>query len=85
MKNINIVLIIAVLTAYACVPAGRYGNLRDASQQNVNERDAYKSDNIQLSIANRELEARNAAMESEYSGIKDNYQTLQAELDRARQ
>ncbi|MFO7575791.1 MAG: OmpA family protein, partial [Bacteroidales bacterium] len=42
-------------------------------------------DNIQLSIANRELEARIAAMESEYSGIKDNYQTLQAELDRARQ
>lgn len=85
MKNINLVLIIAVLTAFACVPAGRYGNLRDASQQNVNERDAYKSDNIQLSIANRELEARIASMDKEYSGIRENYQAVEAELDRARQ
>jgi chemotaxis protein MotB len=85
MKTINILLIIAVLTAYACVPANRYGNLRDASQQNVNERDAYKSDNIQLSIANRELEAKIASMESEYSGMRDNYKALEAELDRVRQ
>ena len=85
MKNINLVLVVALLTTFGCVPAGRYGNLRDASQQNVNERDSYKSDNIQLSIANRELEARIAAMEGEYSGIRNDYQAVQAELDRARE
>lgn len=85
MKSIKLVLFVAMLTAIACVPAGRYGNLRDASQQNVNERDAYKSDNIQLSMANRELEARIASMETEYSGMRGNYQALEAELDRARQ
>lgn len=82
MKRIYNAIILVAITAAACVPAGRYGNLRDASQQNVNERDAYKSDNIQLSIANRELEARIAAMEKEYSGIRGEFQSVQAERDR---
>jgi len=82
MKRVNYLYAAIAFAAISCVPAGRYGNLRDASQQNVNERDAYKSDNIQLSIANRELEARIAAMEKEYSGINDDYRSVQAERDR---
>lgn len=73
------------LIIFSCVPAGRYGNLRDASQQNVNERDAYKSDNIQLSLANREMEARIASMEKEYAGIRDELTAAVAERDRALQ
>jgi chemotaxis protein MotB len=38
-----------------------------------------------LSIDNRELEARIEAMESEYSGIKENYLSVQAERERALQ
>jgi chemotaxis protein MotB len=85
MVKFKFLLLSLVILATSCVPAGRYGNLRDASQQNVNERDAYKSDNIQLSMANRELEARIAAMEKEYSGIKDSILAVQADRDRALQ
>jgi chemotaxis protein MotB len=86
MRNsILLISLLSVLMIVACVPANRFGNLRDASQQNVNERDAFKSDNIQLSMANRELEARIAGMEKEYSGIREQHQAVQAERDRALQ
>lgn len=82
-RNIIVLLLISAMVPVSCVPAGRYGNLRDASRENVNERDAYKSDNLQLSMANRELEARISAMEKEYSVIRDSYSALEAERDRA--
>jgi chemotaxis protein MotB len=83
-EKVCFTVIIAALIISSCVPAKRFGNLEDASRQNVNERDAYKSDNIQLSMANRELEARLAGIGSDISKIQAEVTTVTAERDKAR-
>ena len=84
-KRIYIAVLAALLAGVSCVPAKRFGNLQDASQQNMNERDSYKSDNIQLSMANRELEARLAGIDRDLSGMQTNLTAVQAERDLAQQ
>ncbi len=58
MSNIKIVLIIslsAVLGLMSCVPGGRYRTLHDKSVQYMNERDNFKTENLDLSMKNREM------------------------------
>jgi len=82
-KNIFITVILLTLVVAACVPANKFGNLEDASRQNVNERDSYKSDNIQLSMANRELEARLAGIDQDLSKIQADLAAAEAARDKA--
>lgn len=82
-KNIFVTVIMVTIVMAACVPANKFGNLEDASRQNVNERDSYKSDNIQLSMANRELEARLAGIDQDMSKIQADLSTAEAARDKA--
>jgi chemotaxis protein MotB len=84
-ERIFIAILAALMIAVSCVPAKRFGNLQDASQQNVNERDSYKSDNIQLSMANRELEARLAGIDRDFSEMQATLTAVQGERDQAQQ
>jgi chemotaxis protein MotB len=84
-QRILITIIFSTLLVSSCVPAKKFGNLEDASRQNVNERDSYKSDNIQLSMANRELEARLAGIDKDITEIQSNLTAMQAERDQAQQ
>ena len=49
----------------------------------MNERDAFKSDNIGLEMQNRELEAKLASLDKEIIEVQENIVTAQSERDKA--
>lgn len=68
----------------SCVSGRKYGSLQDTSKQFMNERDAFKTDNIGLEMQNRELQAKIDATKKETESIKQDIQKVQAERDKAR-
>ncbi len=86
MNNIRLYQIFFLLTVFAfvsCVPGGRYNTLHDKSVQYMNERDELKTENLDLSMSNREMKARMSSLEDELSGMGQEKESLQEELDRA--
>ena len=69
--------IITVLLSVSCVPGRKFKTLQDTSRLYLNERDALKSENIELSMTNKELEAAKATLEKEAAALR-------AELDNAK-
>ncbi|MDZ7738839.1 MAG: OmpA family protein [Bacteroidales bacterium] len=85
MNNIKY-LIFFLLTVFAfvsCVPGGRYKTLHDKSVQYMNERDEFKTENLDLSMSNREMKEKIRSLEEELSGMGQEKESLQEELDRA--
>ena len=83
-KAIPVVFLIATFSIMSCVPGGRYNNLHDKSVQYMNERDRFKTDNLDLSMRNREMAARLQELEKEYAGMEDEKESLRKEVDQAR-
>ncbi len=46
------------LTISSCVPGRKFNQLKDTSRIYMTERDALKTENLNLSMSNRELEAK---------------------------
>jgi len=87
MSNIKFFLIIslsAVLSLVSCVPGGRYRTLHDKSVQYMNERDNFKTENLDLSMRNREMAAQLESLKEELAGMEGERENLQAEVDKAR-
>jgi chemotaxis protein MotB len=76
-------LALLILTMISCVSGRKYGNLQDTSRHFMNERDAFKTDNIGLEMKNRELEAKIASLEKEIGTVKEDISKAQAEHDKA--
>ncbi len=76
-------LTIIALIAVSCVSGKKYGELQDTSRHFMNERDAYKTDNIDLEMKNKELEAKMVSVEKEIETVKDDISRAQAERDKA--
>jgi chemotaxis protein MotB len=74
-----------VLTAFlvSCVSGKKFSSLQDTSRQFMNERDAFKTDNIGLEMQNKELKARLAALEKGMDTIKLGVTEAQNERDKA--
>ena len=68
----NFISVVAFVISVSCVSGRKYSDLQDTSKQFMNERDAFKSDNIGLEMQNRELEAKLATLEKEW-GLEGNY------------
>jgi chemotaxis protein MotB len=75
-------LVIAI-SMVSCVSGKKYKSLQDTSKQFMNERDEFKTDNIGLEMANRELEAKMAVIEKEISTVNDSISKAQSERDKA--
>jgi chemotaxis protein MotB len=75
-------LVIAI-SMVSCVSGKKYKSLQDTSKQFMNERDEFKTDNIGLEMANRELETKMAVMEKEINSVTDSILKAQSELDKA--
>ena len=75
--------IIIVMFSVSCVSGRKFSNLQDTSKQFMNERDAFKTDNIGLEMGNRELEAKLATLEKEIGFVKQDITTAQNERDKA--
>ncbi|MBN2633377.1 MAG: OmpA family protein [Bacteroidales bacterium] len=79
----GVVSLILMLAAISCVPGNKYRTLQDTSRQYMNERDEFKTENIGLGMANRELEAKMAVLEKQLGTMKEDLSKAQAERDRA--
>jgi chemotaxis protein MotB len=84
-NSIVLFLLSSVIIMASCVPGKKFKTLQDTSNQYVNERDQFKSENIELSMANRELEAKIAALTKETSGMKQDYETVKGERDKIKE
>lgn len=72
-----------VLSSISCVPARKYSSLQDTSKQFMNERDAFKTENLNLEMTNRELMAQLATIGKEMSIVKQDITNTQIARDKA--
>jgi len=72
-----------LLFSVSCVPGKKYSSLQDTSRQFMNERDAFKSDNIGLEMQNKELKAKLAALEKQIGSSEQDIAAAQSERDKA--
>ncbi len=71
-KSIFYILGVAFLamSVVSCVSGRKYSSLQDTSRQFMNERDAFKTDNIGLEMQNRELETKLASIGKEIDSVR---------------
>jgi chemotaxis protein MotB len=77
--------IILVIFSVSCVSGRKYKSLQDTSKQYLNERDALKTENIDLSMTGRELESKVALLEKESAAMKQELTKVQNERDKAKE
>lgn len=71
-----------VLLSVSCVPGKKFKTLEDTSRQYLNERDTLKSRNIDLTMTNKELEAKTASLEKETASLRQQLLSVTDERDR---
>lgn len=76
-------IITIILLSVSCVSGRKFSSLEDTSKQFMNERDAFKTDNIGLEMQNRELEAKLANLEKEMGTISKDYSAATSQRDKA--
>ena len=74
---------VLVFFSISCVTGKKYSSLQDTSRQFMNERDAFKTDNIGLEMQNKELNAKLAALEKQVGSVQDDITAAQNERDKA--
>ena len=74
---------VLVLFSVSCVSGKKFSSLQDTSKQFMNERDAFKTDNIGLEMQNKELTAKLAALEKQVGSAEQDITNAQNERDKA--
>ena len=72
-----------VIFSISCVSGKKFSGLQDTSKQFMNERDAFKTDNIGLEMQNKKIKAKLATLEKEASTVQQDIATAQNERDKA--
>jgi chemotaxis protein MotB len=72
-----------VFLLISCVSGKKFSSLQDTSKQFMNERDAFKTDNIGLEMQNKELQARLASLEKQIGTVQQDITAAQNERDKA--
>jgi chemotaxis protein MotB len=76
-------IFVLVMFSISCVSGKKFSSLQDTSRQFMNERDAFKTDNIGLEMENKELKAKLASLEKEMDTVKQVITAAQIERDKA--
>jgi len=76
-------IIVITMFSVSCVSGKKFSSLQDTSKQFMNERDAFKTDNIGLEMQNKELEAKQATIEKEMGEVKQEINVAQSARDKA--
>jgi chemotaxis protein MotB len=74
---------VLIVFSVSCVSGKKFSSLQDTSKQFMNERDAFKSDNIGLEMQNKELKAKLAVLEKQVGSAEQDISSAQAERDKA--
>lgn len=77
-------IILIIMSALSCVSGKKFNNLSDTSKHFMNERDAFKEENIALDMKNSELEAKLASLGKETETIRKDISRVTAERDKVR-
>jgi len=72
-----------IMFSTSCVSGKKFSSLQDTSKQFMNERDAFKTDNIGLEMQNKELNAKLALLEKAMGTVKQDITAAQSERDKA--
>ena len=85
--NKSIVYILGIISivmfSVSCVSGKKFRSLQDTSKQFMDERDSFKTDNIRLETANKELEVKLATLEKEMGIIIEDITTAKSARDKA--
>jgi len=76
-------LSVLIVFSISCVSGKKFSSLQDTSKQFMNERDAFKTDNIGLEMQNKELKAKLASLEKEAGSVQKEIAAAQNERDKA--
>jgi chemotaxis protein MotB len=80
---LSFLVLLAAISTNSCVSGKKYKSLQDTSRQFMNERDDFKTDNIGLEMANRELEAKMALLNKQIAAVNEDIAKAQADRDKA--
>jgi len=72
-----------LMFSVSCVSGKKFSSLQETSKQFMNERDAFKTDNIGLEMQNKELKAKLNSIEKEIDTVKQDFTAAQSERDKA--
>ena len=84
-KPLSLIVFILSISVLSCVPASKYRELQNASRQNMMDRDDYKTENLTLSMQNKETATRIAALEAEMNRTKQDIAIAEIERNKARE
>jgi chemotaxis protein MotB len=88
MKKTSIFILLTatiIISSISCVPGKKFKTLQDTSKLYLNERDALKTENIDLSMNNKEFEAKTTSLEKENTAMKQDLLKVQSERDKTRE
>jgi chemotaxis protein MotB len=68
----------------SCVPGKKFRELQNTSRQNMIDRDDFKAENLNLSMENREIEAKIAALEKEMGKARQDLAIAEIERNKAK-
>ena len=76
-------LSVLIVFSISCVSGKKFSSLQDTSKQFMNERDAFKTDNIGLEMQNKEIKSKLASLEKEAGSVQQEITAAQNERDKA--
>lgn len=82
MKISILTLMIMTGILFSCVPGRKFKTLQETSKQTLSERDALKTENIDISMSNRELEAKAVSLEKETAELRRDLKSAAEDRDR---
>ena len=80
----SLIIVTLIFSTVSCVPGKKFKTLQETSKEYLNERDVLKTENIDLSMTNKELEAKSALLEKESAAMKQDLLATQNERDKAK-
>jgi chemotaxis protein MotB len=83
--SLTVIALISALLVLSCVPGKKFRELQNASRQNMLDRDDFKAENLTLSMQNREIEARIAALEKDMSKSRQDLALAEIERNKAKE
>jgi chemotaxis protein MotB len=81
----TLIVVLSLISVISCVSGKKYRELQNTSRQNMIDRDNFKTENMTLSMQNREAETKMKDLEAEMSKIRQELSLAEIERNKARE
>ena len=82
---VTVIAVLSALIVFSCVSGKKFRELQNTSRQNMIDRDDFKAENLTLSMENREIEAKIAALEKDMSKSRQDLALAEIERNKAKE